>query len=126
MIIKICAAALTAGILGMILKELGFSGAKLVSVCSLCAVMLFAVSRLGDVNTELVSIEKMGGVSGVCEDMMKIVGVGYLFGICADICMELGESMLSKGLLTVGKIEIIILTIPTIKRILNMALEMIK
>ena len=126
MIIKICAAALTAGILGMILKELGFSGAKLVSVCSLCAVMLFAVSRLGEVNSELINIEKMGGVGGLCADMMKIVGVGYLFGICADICSELGESMLCKGLLTAGKIEIVILTIPTLENILAMALEIIK
>ncbi len=126
MIIKVCAIALTAGILGLILKELGFSGARLISVCTLCAVMLFAISRLGEVHTELVGIEKLGGVGGVVKDIMKIIGVGYLFGICSDICLDLGEVMLSKGLLTAGRIEIIILTIPTLKEILKMALNILK
>ena len=126
MIIKVCAIALTAGILGLILKELGFSGARLISVCTLCAVMLFAISRLGEVHTELVGIEKLGGVGGVVKDIMKIIGVGYLFGICSDICLDLGEVMLSKVLLTAGRIEIIILTIPTLKEILKMALNILK
>ena len=126
MIIKVCAIALTAGILGMILRELGFSGARLVSVCTLCAVMLFAISRIGEVHSGLLGIERLGGVNGLVKDIMKIIGVGYLFGICADICLDLGEVMLSKGLLTAGKIEIAILTIPTLKEILKMALNILK
>ena len=126
MIFKVCAIALTAGILGLILKELGFSGARLVSVCTLCAVMLFAISRLGEVHTELLGIERLGGVGGLTKEILKIVGVGYIFGICADICLDLGESMLSKGLLTAGKIEIIILTIPTLKEIMKMAVDILK
>lgn len=126
MIIKVCAIALTAGILGLILKELGFSGSRLVSVCTLVGVMLFAISRLGEVRTELLGIERLGGVGGLTKDIMKIIGVGYLFGICSDICLDLGESMLSKGLLTAGRIEIIILTIPTLKEIMKMAVEILK
>lgn len=126
MIIKICAIALVAAILGLILKELGFSGARLVSVCSLCAVMLFAISRLGEVRGELLGLEGLFGVGNLTKDIMKIVGVGYLFGICADICLDLGEAVLSKGLLTVGRIEIIILTIPTLKEILKMAQDVLK
>ena len=126
MIIKICAVALIASILGLILKELGFSGARLVSSCTLCAVTLFAISRFGEIQAELLSIERLGGIGGLTKDMMKIIGVGYLFGVCSDICLDFGEAMLSRGLLTAGKIEIIILTIPTVKEILNMALEILK
>ena len=126
MILKVCAIVLTAGLLGLILKELGFSGARLVSVCTFCAVMLLAISRLGEVHTELLGIERLGGVGGLTKKIMKIVGVGYIFVICADICLDLGESMLSKGLLTAGKIEIIILTIPTLKEIMKMAVDILK
>ncbi len=126
MIVKICAATLCAVILGMILKELGFSGARLLSICTFSALMVFSVSRFGEIQTELLGMEKLGGVVGLTKDMMKIIGVGYLFGICSDICLDFGEAMLSKGLLTTGKIEILILTIPTLKEILKMTLDVFK
>ena len=126
MIIKACAVALTAAILGLILRELGFCGARLVSICATCAVMLFVILRLGEVQGELNELQKIAGTGGVVKDIMKIVGVGYLFGICADICLDLGEPTLSRGLLIAGKIEVVILTIPTLKEIIKMATDILK
>ena len=61
MIVKICAATLCAVILGMILKELGFSGARLLSICTFSALMVFSISRFGEIQTELLGMEKLKG-----------------------------------------------------------------
>ena len=57
--------------------------------------------------------------------MLKILGVGYAFGICSDICAELGEPTLAGAVCLFGRIEIVMLSVPFIKTIVEKGIELI-
>ena len=65
-------------------------------------------------------------ISEIATSAAKIIGVGYLFGRGADVIAELGEGMISKGLLVAGKIEILLIALPYFKDILELGLSLIK
>lgn len=65
---------------------------------------------------------RLGG-GEVAEDVMRMLGVGYTFGLCSDLCRELGEGGLADGVLTLGRVEILLLSLPTVRRILELGME---
>ena len=58
--------------------------------------------------------------------ILKIVGVGYIFGVCSDICTELGEGVLGNTVCMFGRVEIMILSTPFLKTILEKGIELIQ
>ena len=109
--------------LGVILKESGFKGARLV----------FLLGTVSIIGASIIYIENlMDALPGLGEGseeyavaMLKIVGVGYAFGICSDICQELGEVSLSSAITLFGRLEIITIFLPFVKRIIEKGVEMI-
>lgn len=121
--VKVVAYVLITLFLGVILRELGFRGAKLVSLVGIVSVVGVAaiyVSRLVSV------IGELGSASGeYAVAMLKIVGLGYVFGICADICADLGEGTLAGSVCLIGRLEILTVSLPFIKTIVEKGIEMI-
>ena len=121
--IKAVAYVLIALFLGAVLRELGFKGAKLVTLVgtvSTVGVAAIYVSRL------VSAIGELGPGSGeYAVAMLKIVGLGYVFGICADICTELGEGTLAGSVCLIGRLEILTVSLPFIKTIVEKGIEMI-
>ena len=74
---------------------------------SVCAVIILA--ETGSVFFGIfASVENMfsgAELSYALAAAMKILGIGYLFGICSDVCRELGESTLAKVTEVVGRAE---------------------
>ena len=54
---------------------------------------------------------------------IKIMGVGYVFGIGADICRELGEGGVANALLGVGRVEILLICMPAFSEIFELGLS---
>ena len=109
--------------LGLLLKELGFRGATLVLLLGTVSVVGVAVLSLGGIFSILPGVD---GESGeYAEAMLKIVGVGYIFGVCSDVCSQLGEGSLSSAVTLCGRMEIIALSTPFIKRIIEKGIELL-
>ena len=117
------ACALITLFLGILLRELGFKGNKLVLLLGTVSLIGYAVIGLGDMIATLPGVLGENEVYAVA--MLKIVGVGYAFGVCSDICTELGESGLSGAVTLFGKVEIMILSLPFVKNILEKSLELL-
>jgi hypothetical protein len=45
---------------------------------------------------------------------LKIIGVGHAFNICADICSELSESGIASAVTLIGRVEILLMILPSI------------
>lgn len=110
-------------VLGVLLKELGFKGSRLIFVISTVGVVGMAAIYAGEI---------LGALPGVKGDnreyvsaILKMVGAGYVFGICSDVCSELGENGLAGAVCLFGRVEIIALTLPHIKRIVEKGIELI-
>ena len=57
--------------------------------------------------------------------IIKIVGASYVFGICSDVCRELGESSIASIITAIGRVEIILLSLPAISEVFLIAEELL-
>ena len=92
-----------------------------VSVLLICAL---------DVRIEYIfgALKEIGEGTGVSETLsaaLKVLAAGYLFGICADVCRELGESGVAKTVDVVGRVEIVAIVIPYFEEIIKIGIELV-
>ena len=120
---QVAAYALITVFLGVLLKELGFRGSRLVLLLGTVSVIGAAALSAGSL------FSMLGGVgtdnSEYAVAMLKIIGVGYVCGVCSDICTELGEVSLSNAVCLLGRVEIVTLSLPFIKRIVEKGVELL-
>jgi stage III sporulation protein AD len=121
--LKVIAYVLITLFLGALLKELGFKGSKLVLLLGVVSVLGAAVIYIGEMLSFLPKLNE--SVKEYAVAMLKILGVGYAFGICSDICAELGETTLAGAVCLFGRIEIVMLSVPFIKTIVEKGIELI-
>lgn len=109
--------------LGVVLRELGFKGARLIFLLGAVSVIGAAAIYVGKLVTAIGGIGVDTGEYAM--SMLKIVGIGYVFGMCSDVCAELGDGTLSSSVCLIGRLEIMSVTLPYIKMIVEKGLEMI-
>jgi hypothetical protein len=120
---KVIAFALLTLFLGVLLRELGFKGSRLVVLLGTVSVLGLCVIYVGEAVSLFPGLDGDGREYSVA--MLKMVGVGYAFGICSDVCRELGETGLASAVSLFGRVEILMLSMPFIKRVLEKGLELI-
>ena len=120
---KIIAYVLITLFLGVLLKELGFKGSRLVLLLGIISVLAAAVLYIGRMLAFIPSLD--GSNKEYAVAMLKILGVGYAFGICSDVCTELGETSLANAVCLFGRIEIITLSVPFIRTIIEKGISLI-
>ena len=108
-----------------LLRRLGWSGAPVFAV--ICAVVLIgeAADELGGLFGAIMALGDEASVGEPLKASLKTLGAGYLFGISADVCRELGESGIAKAVEVVGRVEIIAIVIPYFEQIIKLGAELI-
>ena len=118
--------ALVAAIAIILVREAGFRGAKLLSSV---AIVLITLIMLGGFK-KLLSLLSLTDIGGDAEEVirlfLKIIGVGYVFGIGSDICREMGEAGVANALLGVGRVEILLISLPTFFDIFKIGMEYLR
>ena len=122
-VFKVVGCAFLTLFLVVILREVGFRGARLVSLVGavgLLSACIAGIESLGE------AFDKVG--QGVPDEyavaVMKIMGVGYASGICSDMCLELGEVGLSGAVTLFGRIEMLALSAPMAISIFERGIEL--
>jgi hypothetical protein len=126
MIPKVCAIGVIVAFTGFLLSEMGFKGKKIFVALSVVLMLIYVAGETGSVISETVSIFMGAGIGDISGRALKIVGLGYVFGISCEVCEELGETGIQKALTLVGRVEIIGVTLPYIKEILELGISLIK
>ncbi|MBQ7872656.1 MAG: hypothetical protein IJ360_01640 [Clostridia bacterium] len=91
-------------------------------------IVLFGIS-LGMVSP---LIDYISGLAGQAlneeymEIILKTLAIAYITQISSDICKDCGEGNIASGVEIIGRLEIILLTMPLLERILNLAGELIQ
>ena len=126
MMIKAVAAAALAAVLAFLLSEYGYRGKRLFS--TLAVVMLFGVGAVlfGSAYSLINGLGTPLGLGEGAACAVKIIGMGYIFGISSDICRELGEGGIATALTTVGRLEIFLTVLPYILKAVELGAELIK
>ena len=120
---RVLAYAMITLFLGVVLKELGFKGTRLVILLGTVSLLGAFVLYIGELFDMLPSLDDNGREYAVA--MLKMVGVGYAFGICSDVCRELGENTLGNTVALLGRAEILLISLPFVKRIIERGIELI-
>lgn len=113
-VLRACGGALLAAVVGFVLSELGFRGKRALSAVVLVIFSLTFVDLLADAVTEISNIPVSDEGREALGSALKIVGVGHAFSISADTCSELSETGISSALSLVGKLQILLMILPTV------------
>lgn len=125
MIAKICALALLSAGAGLVLKEFGWRAAPLLSVICGIAAISFVLPYFVEAGGFYSRLSDNFGIGEITGSILKIVGIGYLSGITADVCRGLGETSIASAVTLVGKMEIIMLSAPYFFDIVEMGVSLL-
>ncbi len=111
--------------LGVLLRELGFRGSRLVMILGTVAAVGVASLVIAEIAVSFSSV--LGGSLGrYSSAMLKMIGIGYVSGICSDICRDLGEQGLCGAIGVIGRAEIMAVSLPFITEILEQGIKMVE
>lgn len=108
----------------LVLRESKSPLAALLPLCGGLALLLLALPRLSAV-TEIAALLEGAVDAQMGIAVSKVLAVGFITSIGCDICTDLGAPTLAERLDLCGKLEILLLTLPTLKALLSAALEML-
>lgn len=122
-IIKICAILAVTAVITLILKEQGSGFHQLVSITGTVIAGLFAVNSIIPV------LEYAGGMGSVSPDILQLLirtlGISYLTDFASSICRDTGETSLATSVELCGKAEIIVLSLPLFKQLMEFCTSLI-
>lgn len=119
----VCAVGLMAAASAIILKNFGYKGVPVLTSVVIIVILSFSVSRLLPIFD--ISGKLPDELSEYVLAAVKAVGIGYLSGISSDICKELGEAGIAKGISVAAKIELILIAAPFVSEAASLAVELI-
>ena len=126
MFIKICAMALTCGIVCVFIERISPSVSFGIKVGATVLLGGAVAVMIQPVLTSIYSLAGAYGTAGEYADtVIRSVGVAMLAHVCADICRDCNESTAAGAVILAGKIEIIILCLPMIEKIISYATEIL-
>lgn len=118
--VGLCGIALTALFCGLLVKQYRPELGTLVSLAATVGVGICAVCCLypfvAFLQTRADALENGGEYLGV---MLRALGVSVLTQTCADLCRDAGESALGSKLELLGKAEILVLSLPLLRTLLE-------
>lgn len=124
-ILKYCSAALLVSLLLLVIKQWRSDTVLLVR---LAATLLFgyaALAAAAPLVNYLRTLMGMGAASAYTGILFKALGIATLTHLSASLCRECGENTAAGGVELVGRIELLLLSLPLIQEILTLAQELL-
>ena len=122
---RICLAALLSAVVGVLLSELGFKGKRVFSAVAIVALVSLIGSGIKSLISDVMGISSNVGIEESAAVALKVLGCGYVFGICSELCTELGEAGVGRALSLAGRVEILLLVMPYFVKTISLGLELI-
>jgi len=125
-VIKVCGVIFAALMFVLVIKRMRPEYSVLVSVASGVLIIGTAVAMAMPVIESLRDMASQSGFSEYTEVVFKAVGIGVVTEISAAICNDAGESALASQIGFFGRAEILLLSLPLLKNVIDMASQIVK
>ncbi|MBE6634958.1 MAG: hypothetical protein E7617_01985 [Ruminococcaceae bacterium] len=112
-------------VLAVIMKGLGFRGASIFTALIYLVLVRNAVAMLSEISGVMRLFASESGAEKYITAAARVIGVGYLGYAASEVCRELGENGISGAILTATRMEMILSSLPFIKEIFNIAVDLI-
>ena len=126
MSLKVCFFAIACVVVASIIKHVRPEFLPYVRICATVVISAFAISVIAPLTAYVNSLFSGAGFGEWGGSILRALGVALLVEICADICRDCGENSAASGVQLIGKLEILILCLPMIKKIIGTALEVLQ
>lgn len=124
--LQIGAVGLLLAITAVLLKDLGFRGAAVFSAFSLVVLLSLCSDGLLKISGVLTALSANAVLAEAAEGVLKITGIGILMGVSADICRELGENGIARGVTVAGRLEILCIALPFLQKIISLGVDLLE
>lgn len=122
---QLCGIALICAVLGLSLKSSGASAfVPLVTVGGSLLLVFALLSRYGTALSEIFALFSDSPAADSFLLVCKAMGVAFLCSTTADICRDMGEASLGARVEAIGRMEILLLCLPTFSALLQAALAL--
>ncbi len=119
-IFQLIGIGLAGAVASVILRQTRPEFALVVTVATGGLLLAFVITGLGGVAEELREVVELGGIDNkYFMALIKIIGVSYITEIASELCRDSGAGAIAVKLEMVGKVFIMILSMPIIKGFLE-------
>lgn len=125
-IVQLSGCALLAVILILLLRTLRADLALPARVAAVIAVFGAALALYLPVLEEMRRLFALAEGGDFATPLLRATGIALIAELTAIFCRELGENGVAEGVLLFGKLEILVLALPFISAVLDIAKELLK
>ena len=118
--------SLLGAMLLLLLRELRPSFAPPVRLCISVALLGAGLVLLSPIVTQIRTLLDATGAGEHGEILLRALGIAMLCELAASFCEDLGEASIAKGVSFFGKLEILILCLPLVQKVLDLAKELLQ
>jgi len=122
---QVVAAAVLVAVTAMLLREGGSRFAPAAIALGGVLLLAVAVGRLSESVRWLRALTEATPLTPYVGVMLKALGVGYVVEVGADVCRDLGAEGTAAKLELCGKAEILLLCLPYLGELLELALSLV-
>ncbi|HEY8444041.1 MAG TPA: stage III sporulation protein AD [Clostridia bacterium] len=125
-IVKIIAIGLSSAVMYSLLKDTKPEIAYLALLAASIVVFMMVIDMLIDIISTINGLaQKTGLDTSIIASVLKIIGVGYLTEFGAGICEDMGAKSVADKVLFGGKVIIMFLSLPIIKALVELIIEIL-
>ena len=126
MFLKVIAFVLISLFMVLLFKDKRSDLVVLVLLVSGISIFIFAFSELKEIINFIQELSDKAGINIVyLELVIKILGIAYISSFCSEICKDAGASSLASKVELVGKIFILILSLPILRAVLDTIIQIL-
>ena len=105
----------------LIIKQFSAQTAAVISAACACLFLLYAVVQISPLISFIKEISAYSALSGYADIMIKAAGIAFVTYVACDICKSAGEVSLAGAVEMIGKLAILSLCIPLMRKLLDFA-----
>lgn len=124
-LLQLCAAALLLAAMTWLLKTAGAKMAGALPLLGGVGLFAYAIYRYREPIEALREMASAAGVDASLNAVLRMLAVGCLSAIAADLCRDMGEGGLAARIELCGRAEILLLCLPFLLELFQTAMEVV-
>lgn len=125
-ILQVAGAALLCGVVILLLRELRPTFAPPARLAATLMLVGASLVLYAPILSEINTLLTVTGAMEYALPILRALGIALICELCASFCRDLGEGTLALGVSLFGKLEILLLSLPLLMQVLDIAKELLE
>ena len=125
-LLRIAGVALLSLVVILTLRELRPALAPPTRAITVVLLLTAAISLYAPVVTRIEGLLNVSGADALAGPLLRALGIATICELTAIFCQDLGEQSIAEGVRLFGRLEILILSLPLLDKVLDIAKELLE